>query len=386
MHFLPQILNALSFVSDKLLYTISIVFAFGLVVFIHEFGHFIVAKKSGIKVLNFAFGFGKEIFGFMRGETRYSVNWLPLGGYVKMAGDVPEDYSGPVLEGKTEGASETGDHSREFLAQKWYRRIPVVVAGPFMNYVLAFFIFFGILMWWGMPIQTNKTEIGEVMAGKPADKAGVLVGDRVLSVEGEKVEDFFSLAEIIHKRPALPTKLVIKRGDQTLDFTITPVNEGNIGIIGIRPADPIEERTKVGMGDAVKKSAIQCWNITYITMYYLGQKIMTMEKPDLAGPVGIAQVINKAAKAGAEQYFYLIGLISVSLGLFNLFPIPLLDGGHLVYYLIEGIRKKPLSAKVMDRANQVGLVLIGAIFFLALYNDIQRIVITKEKPAVVEKK
>ena len=371
-----------------LLYTAGVVFAFGIVIFVHEFGHFLVAKKSGVKVDQFAFGFGKEIFGFQKGETRYSVNWLPLGGYVKMAGELQEDYEGPVLEGKPAPAviNPNEDHSRDFMAQSWIKRIPIVVAGPIMNYVLAFFIFFLILARWGLPVQINKTEVGEVVTGMPADLAGLKKGDSIVSVEGEPVADFQSVALKIHNRPGLPTKLVLKRGTADITLSLTPQFDPSkkIGLIGIRPADPVNERKKISLFESAQRSGIQCWNITWITMYYLGQKIWAMERPDLASPIGIAQVIVKAVKSGLEDFLYLIGLISVSLGLFNLFPIPLLDGGHVVYYLIEGIRGKPLSTKTIGKANTVGLVLLLSILSLAVFNDVQRNRTPKEKP-VVEK-
>lgn len=370
----------------NLLPTLGVVFAFGLVIFIHEFGHFFVAKKTGVKVEAFAFGFGKEIFGFQWGETRYSINWIPLGGYVRMAGEQPEDYEGPVLEGKSEeaGSKSAVDKSREFMEQPWYRRIPIVVAGPFMNYVLAFFIFFFMLVLWGQPVQT---QIGAVVPGMPAEKAGLQTGDIVVSVQGEHVDDFSQVAEKIHARPSQPTALVIKRKGEEIAFSVIPQpdeNRDGKGFIGIQPATSTEERIKVGVFQSVQKAAWQCWNISYFTVYYLAKKIGAREKPDLAGPLGIVHVVAKAAKSGLEDLFYLIALISVAIGLFNLFPIPMLDGGHLLYYVIEGIRGKPLSQKTMGKANAVGLALLASLLIFATLNDVQRLWPSKEKPAATE--
>ncbi len=360
-----------------LLSVLGVVFAFGLVIFVHEFGHFMVAKKSGVRVEQFSFGFGREIFGFQKGETRYTVNWIPLGGFVKMAGETPEEYTGPAFEGKsavTEGA--TVDRSRDFLAQPWYLRVLIALAGPFMNYVLAIIIFFLMLMIWGEPIQTNKTQVGEVMAGKPAAAAGIQAGDHVVSVQGQAVEDFMEVALKIHDRPEQPTDIVVKRDGEEIKFTMTPekdASRGGVGIIGIRPAAPIQDHVKRGAVSSAKKAVWQCWNISKFTLYYLGQKIMARERPDVAGPIGITQVIVKAVKTGLEDFMFLIAMISVAIGLFNLFPIPLLDGGHILYYVIEGIKGKPVSAGIMNKANMVGFALLISLFVFATFNDIQRI-------------
>jgi regulator of sigma E protease len=350
-----------------LLYAAGILFAFGIVIFVHEFGHFMVAKKSGVKVERFSFGLGPELIGFKYGETRYCIAWLPLGGEVRMAGEFLD-------EDRPADAIKTGDHSRDFFAQPWYRRVAIALAGPFMNYVLAASIFFGMLLIWGEPIQTNKTEVGEVVSGMPAEKAGLQKGDRIVSVQGETVEDFLTLASKIHARPGVETSIAFTRNDVPMIVNVVPQKdqEKNLGLIGIRPADPIHDRKKANVGEALTKSVRQCWNISAFTLYYLGQKISARERPDVAGPLGIGQVIVKAVKSGAEDFFYLIGLISVAIGLFNLFPVPLLDGGHMLYYLIEGIRGRPLSHRVMAKANMVGLALLLSLLVFATINDVQR--------------
>lgn len=354
---------------NYLLYAAGIAFAFGLVIFVHEFGHFIVAKKSGVKVERFSFGLGPEMIGFQWGETRYCIAWLPLGGEVRMAGEMVTE------DGKPAAPDPLVDHSRDFFQQPWYRRIAIAFAGPFMNYVLAIVLFFAILTIWGEPNQTNKTEIGEVVAGMPAEKAGLQKGDRVLSVQGAPVEDFAKVAEAIHARPGLETQVVFTRNGAEQTVTLVPQVEkegSKTGLIGIRPADPVVERSEIGVLPAAKKAAWQCWNISAFTLYYLGQKISARERPDMAGPLGIGQVIVKAVKSGAEDFFYLIGLLSVAIGLFNLFPVPMLDGGHVLYYLIEGLRGKPLSQKVMAKANMVGLAMLLGLLVFATANDIQR--------------
>ncbi|OVE77816.1 hypothetical protein BVX98_01970 [bacterium F11] len=355
---------------------IGVVIVFGVVIFIHEFGHFIVAKKSGIKVEQFSFGFGPEIFGFVWGETRYTVNWIPLGGYVRMSGEFPEEYEGPVLEGenKEEEKKEPKDRSRDFMAKPWYMRIFVALAGPAMNYVLAVVVFFLIFAVWGEQIQINKTEVGEVIAGMPAEKAGLQMGDVILRIDGELVSDFGNIAEKIGIRGNKETLFLIQRGESELTLSITPQQneEEKRGLIGIRPAQPVTEDRKISLPQSFISSVRQCWLFSTLTLDHLGKKIMAGEKPDVAGPIGIGQIIFRAVRTGFREFLFLIGLISVALGLFNLFPIPVLDGGHIAYYLVEGIRGKPVSVKVMGRANMVGFALLIMLLVFATYNDFTR--------------
>lgn len=350
-----------------LLYAAGVIFAFGIVIFVHEFGHFIVAKKSGVKVERFSFGLGPELVGFQWGETRYCLAWLPLGGEVRMAGEFIDGENGPI-------ASSAADRSRDFFFQPWYRRVMIALAGPFMNYVLAIVIFFLMLVIWGEPIQTNKTQIGDVVAGMPAEKAGLQKGDVLDAIAGETVTDFMEIAARINARPNVETLISYRRDGvpRTVTLVPQPAPNGKTGLIGIRPADPVVDRNEIGVGASAKKAALQCWNITSFTLYYLGQKIWAQERPDVAGPLGIGSVIVKAVKSGPEDFFYLIGLISVAIGLFNLFPVPMLDGGHILYYVIEGIRGKPLSHRVMAKANMVGLALLLSLLVFATMNDIQR--------------
>jgi regulator of sigma E protease len=365
----------------------AIVFVFGVIIFVHEGGHFLMAKKSGVKVEQFSFGFGREIFGFQKGETRYTVNWIPLGGFVRMAGEMPDNYDGPAFEGKTTTEAADRDKSREFMAQPWQSRLLIAAAGPVTNYGLSIALFFLILTIKGQAIQTNPTEVGTVMDGKPAAHAGLKPGDKVLSVEGVVVEDFVTLASKIQERPLKDTLLRVQRGGNEMEIHVVPEadkSRGGVGIIGIRPAAPVEDHKKIGVGEAGKLAVRQCWNLSKFTLVYLGQKIMSHERPDVAGPLGITQVIVKAVKTGWEDFFYLIGMISVAIGLFNFFPIPLLDGGHMLYYAIEGIRGRPLSQKVMSRANMVGFAFLISLFVFATFNDIQRIGSERAKPTATE--
>jgi regulator of sigma E protease len=186
------------------------------------------------------------------------------------------------------------------------------------------------------------------------------------------------MADKIHARPGLETELLVTRAGKEMKISLVPKNEGGIGLIGVRPAIPKLDHKKITLFSSIKKSGWQCWNISAGTVYYLYHAIRYHVKPDLAGPLGITQVIAKTAKQGMEDLMYLLAMISVAIGLFNLFPIPLLDGGHILYYLIEGVRGKPVSQKVIGKVNMVGMAILLGLMVLATFNDVQRL---KSSPA-----
>jgi regulator of sigma E protease len=342
---------------------LSVVFAFGLVIFVHEFGHFIVAKKTGVRVDRFSFGLGPEMVGFKWGETRYCLAWIPLGGEVRMAGEMElEDAAG----------RPAARDPREFFAQPWYRRIPIVVAGPAMNYVLAFFLFALVSFVWGVPTPSADPVVGEVAESYPAAQAGLKPGDRVISIDGLPVEGWKQVAEKIHASAGKPLALKVRRGEGSLDLRVTPLEDkaSGRGLIGITPAT-VQER--MGFGESLKRGVEQCWGWSKLTVVYLAEKIVRRERPELSGPVGIASVVAKAAQSGPTNYLSLIALISVGIGLFNLFPIPMLDGGHMAFYLWEGVFRRPASRRVVQAANMAGLAALLSIFLFATYSDIQRL-------------
>jgi regulator of sigma E protease len=350
----------------------GVVVVFGLVIFVHEFGHFIVAKKSGVKVERFSFGLGPEMVGFQWGETRYCLAWIPLGGEVRMAGEA--DFEAPP------DAPPRAKDPREFFSLPWYRRIPIVLAGPAMNYVLAFVFFALVAGVWGDPRPSADPVIGDVMKGYPAHQAGLQVGDRILSLGGKPVSTWRDLAETIHGLPEKPVPVEFKRGDEVRSVTLTPRldPQQKVGLIGVTPTTVYE---KMGAGAAIARGAQQTWFWSRYTIQYLGEKIVKREKPDLAGPIGIASVVAKAAGADIQDFLYLIALISVGIGLFNLFPIPLLDGGHLMFYLWEGLTRKPLTRRMMQTANTIGLSFLLAVLIFATYSDVQRLRPAKDKSA-----
>lgn len=336
----------------------AVVFTLGVVILLHEFGHFIVCRWVGVRVEKFAFGFGPELFGVTRNGTRYSLCAFPLGGYVKPAGDDPGEASGKP---------------DEYFSQKWNRRLAIVAAGPTMNYILAFALFTGLIYFKGIPEPGEKAVIGNMIINHPADRAGIEIGDEITAIDGVRVADWESLASIIHKKPGIQVAITFRRGSETLTRKITPVKDKDSGrgMIGIMSQPVYRE---VGLLTSVKEGAWQCWRLTAFTVKTIASKIYKREKPDLAGPVGIIQMVSRAARSGLEDLIFLMGLISVAIGFFNILPIPLLDGGHAVFYLWEGISGRKATQKTMAAANGFGIVFIVCLLVFATYNDVSRIV------------
>ncbi|MFI5346820.1 MAG: RIP metalloprotease RseP [Elusimicrobiota bacterium] len=331
--------------------------ALGLVIFLHESGHFIACRRLGVRVEKFAFGFGPELLGFTGSTgTRFSVNAIPFGGFVKPAGEEPTADSAPLPD--------------EYFGQSWNRRLIIVYAGPAMNYVLAFALFTGLYWVKGLPEASKESVIGNMVMGYPADKAGLQIGDKVTAFDGRALTGWEDLASSIHRSPDHEIDLTVQRGDKTLDVKVTPKKDDDKGVIGIMPK---AEYKPVGLFGAMGESAHLCWIQSKQTVTTIAGKLWKRERPDLAGPVGIFQMVSRAARAGWEEFIFLIGFISVAIGFFNLLPLPLLDGGHGAFYFWEGIAGKRLSSEVMEKANTVGLAFLMSLLLFATYNDVLRI-------------
>jgi regulator of sigma E protease len=335
---------------------IATIFGIGILVFIHELGHFIMAKKFGIRVELFAFGFGPELVGFTYGETRYSICAIPLGGMVKMPGESIDESTGAP---------------DEFLGQPWYRRLVIAFAGPFTNYVLAVFLFVIVIYFWGLAKPVEEPVIGEVLAGYPAAEAGMRAGDRVLKIENTAVTSWIQMAELLHSYPDRKIVLTVQRGGQELALDVTARKDpaSGQGLIGIAPQIVVE---RVGLLSSVGLSVKVVVYQSVFTLKYLGEKLIRWEKPEVAGPIGVVQILAKAAKAGWDSLLHLLAVISVALGLFNLLPIPLVDGGHIFLSIVEGIIRRPLNKKIIQASNFVGLFIIITIFVFATYSDLAR--------------
>lgn len=354
---------------NMLLSIASFVFVLGVLIFIHEFGHFIVAKKVGIKVEKFSLGFPPNIFAKKYGETTYCIGIIPLGGYVKMAGENPDEES-------------TGD-PREFMSKSVGQRAMVVFAGPFMNYLLAIALLVGILYFTGKPIlDENRVEITDVQKDDPAFKAGIKEGDEILNIDNKAVYRYDSLSNYIHNRIGKTIALTLLRGKDTLIVDLKPKKsvvpnlEGGVdtvGLIGVMLGQKIIGYNRYSISEAFSKGFITTHIIVWETVKFL-KKLSTGEISTkmIGGPVFIAQQSGKEARKGAGSLFFFMALLSVNLAVLNVLPIPVLDGGHLFFLLVEKIKGSPLSVKARMIAQQIGIVLLLGVIILVTYNDILR--------------
>lgn len=357
---------------------VAVGLTFGLVIFLHEFGHFIVARKLGVRVEKFAFGFGPELIGVTDSTgTRFSICAIPLGGFVKPAGEDPS------------AAGAADPKPDEYFGKKWNERLAIVAAGPAMNYVLAFTLFTGVVWLKGMPVASKEPVIGNLMVGFPADQAGIELDDRVLAFDGRPLAGWEDLAQSIHRSAGKPIALTLERKGEKIVVKVTPKPDesGTRGVIGIMPKADYEP---VGFVAAAKEGVRQCWAQSKATVTTIAGKLYKRERPDLAGPVGIVQMVHRAAHSGWEDFVFLIGFISVAIGFFNILPVPLLDGGHAVFYIWEGLAGRRPKPELIEKVNGVGIAFLLSLLVFATYNDVLRIrnerAIQKNKPPVEKAK
>ena len=346
----------------SLLQLIAVAFGIGLLVFIHELGHFMFAKIYKIAVEKFTIGFGPELIGFTKGETRYSVCLIPLGGMVKMKG---ED-----IEGVT-GASD------EFFSQAWYKRLIIALFGPLMNYFLAAVLFLIVFLFWGVSSPTKLAYIGEAKAGMPAARVGVLSGDLIKEVNGKIVSKWEDVSQIITESNGA-ISFVLARGTSTINVNMQADKDPVSGrlFVGISPKMEFE---KVSTLNSIKLAIKVPITQTVFTAKYLYEKITEGKKPELAGPIGVMQFLGKAASDGLASLLYLLGVLSVALGMFNLFPIPVLDGGHIMFAIIEGVSGRKVNAKAIQVATLIGFIFLISVMVFATYGDIGRIILSFRK-------
>lgn len=350
-----------------LMTVLSFIFVLGILVFIHELGHFIVAKRVGIKVHRFSLGFPPYIFTKTVGETAYSIGIIPLGGFVKMAGENPDDPS-------------TGD-PREFGSKTLKERALVIFAGPFMNYILAIFLLIGVLYFGGQPIyDKDKVVVGQVSKGAPAEAAGLLEDDVIIGIDGSSVAQFDSLRARINLHLNDPLTLTWLRGVDTMTASITtkidkiPNLEGgfdSVGVIGFGQK-PIRY-DHYSLWEATSNGFITTHVIVWETVKFVKSLLSGQVSAKLiGGPLFIAQQSGKEARKGGASLFFFMALLSVNLAVLNILPIPILDGGHLTFLAIEAIKGSPLSQKARMVAQQLGLVVLLGLIVFVTYNDILR--------------
>lgn len=339
----------------------------GVLVFIHEFGHFIAARLCGVGVDVFSLGFGPKMLKKKFGRTEYCISAVPLGGYVKMVGEEP----GSTLEPEDEGIS--------FTHKSLLRKSIIVAAGPVFNFLLAIFIFYMFFQFSG--VEFTKPVAKEVLKDSPASIAGIKANDVVLEIDGIKVEAFEDIFGLVEKSQGREIKIVVLRGSETLEFLVTPEThtvknifdeEIEVFRIGVGSTDQTFTK-KLNPVQALGYALERTWYFSKLTFISFG-KIITgkLSAKNLGGPIMIAQMAGKQVKEGIDQFMGLLAYLSISLGIINLFPIPVLDGGHLLFFAIEAATGRAVNEKVREKMIQLGAAMLVALMIFVFYNDIVR--------------
>jgi len=342
-----------------LISALSFILVFIIVALAHELGHFIWAKRAGIHVLEFGIGFGPTIFKVNYKDTLYSVNLIPILAFVRLAGIDEHD-------------SETGiPAEQQYGAKTPAEKFKSIVAGPLMNIILGFIIYSVLAMTFGMPQTSNV--IAGISDGSPAQKAGIKAGDRIISFNGKKVADINLTISEIHKSAGKEVSLSVVRDAKEITFKAVPLYDKDlkVGLLGFSLQNSFK---RYGPVSALIEGAKRTWRLSLTIIVVFGRLLTgQIAITGLAGPIGIAQFSGQAATQGLASFMSLVAFISINLGIFNLLPIPALDGGRLVFILIEAVRKKPFNLEMENRIHQWGLVVLLGFFAFVSFNDILRI-------------
>jgi len=354
---------------------ISFVVVIGIIVFVHELGHFLAAKLSGVRVEVFSLGFPPKMIGHKFGETEYQLAWIPLGGYVKMSGMSDESFD------------ETIDlkDPRGYTAQPFGKKVFIITAGVVMNIILAFVIY-ALLTWYGGVAKLSGTALTLVSSYSPAEQAGLKVGDVIVEIAGQPVTEWEQLTERIRALPGQSTVIGWKRGDSLMSAQITPTSTselnlstgksdtvGKIGVLGSFTTEVVGPIKSLGYGAAQVWFVIRI-NVASVLALFSGNAHLS----DLTGPIGIAKLSGESARSGWMNFVSFIAMISVSIGFLNIMPVPMLDGGHLVFMVIEAIIRKQIPEKIKINIMKVGLAALIMLVALVSYHDIVRVFLTKE--------
>ena len=353
-----------------LYYILPFIVVLGILIFFHELGHFLVAKLFNVKVLKFSLGFGVTLIGKKVGETEYVISTVPLGGYVKMLGENDEEAEDVPPE----------EAERSFNNQKVIKRIAIVAAGPIFNILLALFLFVGLHLFSGDYILNS--EIGQVREGSPAEKAGLMKGDAILTVQGKTTGSWSEIKKMVEDKAGEPLIITVQRGDQTLSFKVIPEEAVEKNIFG---EDIKSALIGVVSSGNYKKVKLEPWQavmvgfqktgevvqLTCLTVVKLFQGVVPLKT--VGGPILIGQMTGQVAQEGFTNLIPWTAVISINLGILNLFPVPILDGGVIIFLLIELILGKPISFKKREVAQKIGLFLLIFLMVVVFYNDITRL-------------
>jgi len=349
---------------------VAAVIVLGLLILFHELGHFFVAKRVGVGVTKFSIGFGPVIFGRRVGRTEYALSAIPLGGFVKMVGEDPE-----------EELSEA-DRAIAFQTQPLWKRAAIVLAGPAANLVFAFVAFSLVAAIYGARVPSELAKVGGVIPNMPAAAAGLQAGDVILAVGDTPVEKWDKLAESTRASGSKPVALTLQRGETRVQVTLTPEERpdknlfgetlGTAYVIGIERGFDQED---VGIVTAIVTGAEQtAWWVQTLLMSIVKLLQGRIPTKEIGGPILIAQAAGEQARMGLEYLLHFMAVISINLGVLNLLPIPVLDGGHLLFFTLEAVMRRPLDLRHREIAQQVGLVVLLSLMVFAFYNDIARVI------------
>lgn len=372
----------MSIISFVIGYIVPFVLVLSLLVFVHEMGHYLVGRWSGIRILAFSIGFGPEIVGFTDSHgTRWKLSAIPLGGYVRFFGD--QDASSKTDIGAVAAMTEA-ERAESFVGAKLWKRAATVAAGPIANFILAIAIFAVLFAIYGR--QVADPVVAEVKPDSAAAQAGILPGDLLVAIDGDKVETFDDVRRYVSIRPGHHIIVTVERHGESRDFPMVPLstvltdqfgNKMEVGIIGIvtnQEVGHFRKETFTPFG-AVAEGVRQTGHIVSGTFEYIGNLLGGYMKPDqLGGPIRVAQASGQMASLGIAAVLQLAAVLSVSIGLLNLMPVPVLDGGHLMFYAIEAVRGKPLGMGAQDVAFRIGLFMVLSLMVFATWNDISALI------------
>lgn len=361
-------------------YLIPFLFLITVVVFIHEYGHYYFAKKYGVGVTDFSIGFGKELFGWNdKSGTRWKICWIPLGGYVKFFGDrnvfSQSEQKDIINKYKEE------DRQKLFILKPLYQRSIIVAAGPIANFFLALIIFITINIFVGKDM--TPAVISEVQYDSPAFVAGFKKGDKIISIDNKKVESILEVSIFINVSTLETIEFIVVRNDQEVSLLVKPNlvdGKDSLGnsvkkrMIGIK-LDLFNNEFKkqpLGPSKSIYYAVKEIWFVTATSLNYIGKMITgSADASQLGGPIRIAKITGQVAEHGILPFLSIMAYISISLGLINLFPIPMLDGGHLMFYFFEKILGRPLSQKTQEGFFRIGLFLLLSLMFFVTFNDLK---------------
>jgi regulator of sigma E protease len=364
----------IEFLNHGLTYIVPFLIILTVLVFVHEFGHYLIARWNGVRVEVFSIGFGPEVFGWWdRAGTRWKFSTIPLGGYVKMFGD-SDASSGLPAPGLARLAPAERDVS--FHYKRLGQRAAIVAAGPAANFLFAIVVLAVLFTTYGQPF--TPAEVGQVQPGSAAEQGGIQPGDVIRSIDGSTVQRFEDVQQVVRLNPGVPMTIVVKRDGQEQTLNVTPSrteltdrfgNHYQIGLLGISRSGM--EYVKRDPATAIIQAGTETWDLSVSTLKAMWQIIIgTRATDELGGPLRIAQMSGEVAQGGVVAVLWFMAVLSINLGLINLFPVPVLDGGHLLFYAAEAVRGKPLGQRAQEYGFRIGLALVLTLMVFATWNDL----------------